>query len=74
MAVLDPMELGGPVARIAVLAQAVARRIRSRPVASLVLALGVGFVVGGALSFRAGRAALATAARHCTRELLKQVL
>jgi len=39
--------------------------------ASLALALGAGFVVGGAFCFRAGRIALAAAARHIARELLK---
>jgi hypothetical protein len=34
----------------------------------------VGIVVGGALSFRAGRIALAAAARHVAHEVLKQVL
>jgi len=39
--------------------------------ASLALALGAGFVVGGAFCFRAGRIVLAAAARHIARELLK---
>jgi hypothetical protein len=72
--VLDPAELEGPSARLATLVRSVARRIRRRPFASLVLALGIGFVIGGALSLRTGRTALAVAARHVTRELLKQVL
>jgi hypothetical protein len=55
-------------------AHGIADRIRSRPLASLALAMGVGFVVGGALSFRFGRALLASASRHVARELLKQVL
>jgi ElaB/YqjD/DUF883 family membrane-anchored ribosome-binding protein len=67
-------ELEGPAARVADLARAVARRIRERPIKSLAVAIGVGFVVGGALSIRAGRMALAAAARHVAREVLKQVL
>jgi hypothetical protein len=56
------------------IAQAVMANIRRRPLASILFAVGVGFVVGGALSFRAGRLALAAAARHLGRELLKQTL
>jgi hypothetical protein len=56
------------------LARSLARRIRRRPMASLALAVGVGFAVGGALTFRAGRLTLAAAARHVARELLKQML
>jgi len=67
-------ELEGPAARIGELAQALVRRIRDRPLAALGVALGVGFLVGGALSFRAGRIALAAAARRVGREVLKQVL
>jgi hypothetical protein len=67
-------ELEGPGARFADLALAIARRIRERPVTSLAVAIGVGFVVGGALSIRAGRIALAAAVRHIGREVLKQVL
>jgi hypothetical protein len=70
----DIAELEGPAARIGSLAQAVAGRIRARPLASIAFAIGIGFAVGGALSFRAGRVALAAAARHIARELLKQVL
>jgi ElaB/YqjD/DUF883 family membrane-anchored ribosome-binding protein len=66
--------LDGPGERIADLAAAVARSIRSRPMHSIAVALGVGFVVGGALSFRAGRIVLGAAARHVAREFLKQVL
>jgi ElaB/YqjD/DUF883 family membrane-anchored ribosome-binding protein len=64
----------GPGARVSELARAIGRRIRERPMTSLAVAIGVGFVVGGALSFRAGRIAFAAAARHVTREVLKQVL
>jgi hypothetical protein len=64
----------GPGARVSDLSRAVEHRIRSRPLVSLAVAVGVGFVIGGALSFRAGRIALAAAARHLARELLKQVL
>ncbi|MBV9948435.1 MAG: hypothetical protein JOZ69_16410 [Myxococcales bacterium] len=49
-------------------------RVRARPWSSVAAAIGVGFIVGGALSFRAGRIAMAAAARHLARELLKQVL
>lgn len=64
----------GPDARLAEVARAVCERIVSRPLTSAMLAVSVGFVVGGALSFRAGRLALAAAGRHILRELLKQVL
>ncbi|HXX69666.1 MAG TPA: hypothetical protein VEK07_20960 [Polyangiaceae bacterium] len=67
-------EIEGPESRIADFARALAERIMARPVTAGVLAVGVGFVVGGALSCRAGRMALAAAGRHVLRELLKQVL
>jgi len=63
-----------PTVRAGELARTLARHIRTRPLASLAVAVGVGFAVGGALSFRAGRIALAVAARHVARELLKRVL
>jgi hypothetical protein len=66
--------LDGPDARLAEVVRAVCERIVSRPLTSAVLAVSVGFVIGGALSFRAGRLALAAAGRHVLRELLKQVL
>lgn len=66
--------LEGPAAHMRNLSRAVLQRICRRPLASLAVAIGVGFVVGGALSFRAGRVALAVAARHVAREVLKQVL
>lgn len=70
-----PIEhIDGPDARIADVARALSAHIASRPLTAAVLAVGVGFIVGGALSFRAGRAALASAGRHVLRELLKQVL
>jgi hypothetical protein len=68
------IEIDGPAERLRELAAALGRRIRRRPIASLLAAIGIGFVVGGALSFRAGRIALAAAGRHVGRELLKQVL
>ncbi len=68
------IEPDGPSARVNELARRFARRIHDRPWTSLAVALGIGFVVGGALSFRAGRVALAAAARHVARGLLKQVL
>jgi hypothetical protein len=49
-------------------------RIRERPLTSLAVAVGVGFLVGGALSFRAGRLALAAAARRVAEEVFRQVL
>jgi hypothetical protein len=64
----------GPAGQLRELAEAIVRRIRRRPLTSLAVAIGVGFVVGGALSFRAGRVALAAAVRHIAREVLKQVL
>lgn len=64
----------GGAARVSDISRALFERIRRRPLASLAVALGVGIVVGGALSFRAGRIALAAAARHVAHEVLKQVL
>lgn len=67
-------DLEGPATRLTDLVARVAGNIRRQPLASLAVALGVGFIVGGALSFRIGRLTLAAAARHVGRELLKQVL
>lgn len=67
-------QVGRPDSRIADIARALAGQIASRPVTAGIVAVSVGFVVGGALSFRAGRLALAAAGRHILRELLKQVL
>jgi hypothetical protein len=61
-------------ARASALARGVVERIRERPLTSIVAALGIGFVVGGALSFRMGRTALRVATRYVARELLKAVL
>ncbi|HSY21896.1 MAG TPA: hypothetical protein VK841_07270 [Polyangiaceae bacterium] len=62
------------LARASALLDAVVARIRSQPHASMAVAAGVGFVLGGALSFRAGRVVLAAATRHVGRELFKQVV
>lgn len=64
----------GPAVRLSDLTRAMAARIRERPLTSLAVAVGAGFVVGGALSLRAGRLLLAAAARHVGRALLKQIL
>jgi hypothetical protein len=64
----------GPAARVVELGRALAWRVRERPVGTLAVAVGVGFLVGGALTFRAGRIALAVAVRRVAREVLKQVL
>lgn len=70
-----PLEhVDGPDARVVEIVRGLAERIASRPLTSAMLAIGVGFVVGGALSFRTGRMAVAAAGRHILRELLKQVL
>jgi hypothetical protein len=69
-----PVDLEGPATRVLELVRAVGRRIRQRPLTALAAAVGVGFVVGGALSFRAGRIALAAAARHLAHEISKRVL
>jgi hypothetical protein len=60
--------------RLSQLAIALGARIRRRPLASLAVALGIGFVAGGALTFRAGRFALAVTTRRFAHELLKRVL
>jgi hypothetical protein len=64
----------GAEMRVMGLVRALARRVRRRPGESIAVALVGGFVLGGALSFRAGRIAAAAAARHVGRELLKQLL
>ena len=66
--------LEGWQAHLLELIAAVTRRIRRRPLAALAVGVGVGFVIGGALSFRTGRLLLAAGTRHVTRELLKQLL
>jgi hypothetical protein len=63
-----------PDARLVALLEAVARRIRRQPLAALAVAIGAGFMLGGALSSRTGRAVVSAAARHLGRELLKQLL
>ena len=68
------VELEGPTERLRAVGETILGRIRQRPLMSIAAAVGVGFVVGGALTFRAGRLALAAAARHVARELMKQVL
>jgi hypothetical protein len=60
--------------RFVELAHAIAQRIRRQPLTSAAVVLGLGFAIGGALTFRAGRIALAAAARHLANEILKQVL
>jgi hypothetical protein len=60
--------------RVLELVEAIERNIRRRPFTALACAIGAGFVIGGALSSRAGRLLLATGARHAARELLKQLL
>jgi hypothetical protein len=55
------------------LARTVYTRIRERPLTSLAVAVGVGLLVGGALSFRAGRLALVAVARRVAQEVLRQV-
>jgi ElaB/YqjD/DUF883 family membrane-anchored ribosome-binding protein len=64
----------GQSAYLVQLIEAVARRIRRRPLAALAVGAGIGFVIGGALSFRTGRLLLAAGARHVVRDLLKQLL
>jgi hypothetical protein len=65
---------GGPEARVLELVAELGRRIRRRPLTALAVAAGAGFIVGGALTFKAGRLLLAAGVRHVTRELLKQLL
>jgi len=71
-----PRSLGsdeGAITRVSNFAASVAARIRQQPYLSLAVAGGVGFVVGGALSFRAGRVVLVAAARQVGRQLLNDV-
>jgi hypothetical protein len=63
-----------PDLRAAELVGALGRAISSRPVTAALIALTGGFVLGGALSFRTGRAALAFAGRQLVTELLKELL
>jgi hypothetical protein len=67
-------DVSGALARASELLDAVVARIRRQPYASMAVAGGVGFVIGGALSFRAGRVVLGAATRHVGRELFKQVV
>jgi hypothetical protein len=66
--------LEGQQARVLELIAAVVRRIRRRPLVALAVGVGMGFAIGGALSFRAGRLLLAAGARRAARELLKQLV
>lgn len=50
------------------------RMIRERPLISLATAFGVGLVVGGAMSPRLQRIAMAAAARYAAREFVALVL
>jgi len=63
-----------PDLRVAELIGVFRRRIAVRPLTSTLIALGAGFVLGGALSFRAGRMALAIVGRHAMQEVLKELL
>lgn len=73
-AIAQQLQLEGPAERLGEIARAIARGVRQRPLSALAVAIAAGFVLGGALSFRAGRTALSAAGRHVLRELLKQVL
>jgi hypothetical protein len=68
------LRVARPDARLIALLEAMARRIRRQPLAALAVAIGAGFMLGGALSSRTGRAVVSAAARHLGRELLKQLL
>jgi len=68
------LRIDRPDARLIALLEAMARRIRRQPLAALAFAVGAGFMLGGALSSRTGRAVVSAAARHLGRELLKQLL
>ncbi len=63
-----------PEERLLALLEAISRRIRKQPFGALAIAIGAGFILGGALSSRAGRALVSAGARHVGRELLKQLL
>lgn len=67
-------KLEGPGARLGDAAEGLASTIRNRPTEALLSIAGLGFILGGALTFRAGRVALGAALRHASRELLKQLL
>lgn len=69
-----PAEMAVPAVRVHELVRALAAGIRRRPLTSLGVAIGVGFLVGGALSFRAGRIVLAAAARRVAKQVLEKVL
>jgi ElaB/YqjD/DUF883 family membrane-anchored ribosome-binding protein len=64
----------GPDARLVTALRAMAERIRERPLTSIAAAIAIGFVIGGASSFRTGRLTLSVAARHVARQILKAVL
>ena len=64
----------GPDRRFGELADTIVRFVRARPFPALAAAVGAGFVIGGALSFRTGRVLAAAGARQAVQELLKQLL
>jgi hypothetical protein len=66
--------VAAPDLRITELIALLRRRIAARPVSSTLLAVGAGFVLGGALSFRVGRTALGVVGRQMARELLKELI
>jgi hypothetical protein len=68
------MKLPVPDEGVAKVMAAVARRIGEQPAAALAAAIALGFVFGGAMSFRAGRVLLSVAARQLGREVIKQLL
>lgn len=61
-----------PRQNLRLIAEFVKEQFRARPYTALAVALGLGFAIGGGLSTRLGRAALATAGRYGLKELLKQ--
>jgi hypothetical protein len=67
-------QLEGPAERLADVARAIVRHVRRRPLSAVGVAVAAGFVIGGGLSFRAGRTAITAVGRHVLRELLKQLV
>jgi ElaB/YqjD/DUF883 family membrane-anchored ribosome-binding protein len=60
-----------PRAQLAAIGRKIEAQYRRRPYSTLAIALGIGFALGGGLSSRAGRIALAAVGRYLVKELVK---
>jgi hypothetical protein len=60
-----------PRAQLAAVGRKIEAQYKERPYFTLALALGIGFAIGGGLSSRVGRIALAAVGRYLVKELVK---